>query len=223
MNTPRFTVVIPTCRRNESLERCLDLLAPGVQTLPADEYEVIVTDDGPSDGGAHALVATRYPAVRWVQGPRRGPAANRNFGAAQARGAWLVFTDDDCLPQPEWLSAFANRLEEAGPRVFRVLEGRTDAGVAKIGPFEQAPANPDGGLLWSCNFAIERSLFEAMGGFDAGFPYPHLEDVDFRWRLDDAGERYLFVPEARVIHPPRPVGGALKWARGQESSFYLAR
>ncbi len=222
MNTPRFTVVIPTCRRNESLARCLDLLTSGAQNLPAADYEVIVSDDGPPEDNARSLVETRYPAVRWVQGPRRGPAANRNFGAAHARGAWLAFTDDDCLPQPEWLAAFANRLD-AGTDGCRVLEGRTDSGVAKIGPFQQVPANTQGGLLWSCNFAVERALFERMGGFDAGFPYPHLEDVDFRLRLDDAGERYLFVREACVIHPPRPVGGALKWARGQESSFYLAR
>lgn len=222
LNSPRFTVVIPTCRRDESLARCLDLLVPGAQTLPAAEYEVIVTDDGPPDGNARLMVEARYPSVRWVQGPRLGPAANRNFGASHARGTWLVFTDDDCLPQPGWLSAFANRLD-AGTDHCRVLEGRTDAGVAKIGPFEQAPANTLGGLLWSCNIAVERSLFDEMGGFDAGFPYPHLEDVDFRLRLDDAGERYLFVREACIIHPPRPVVGALKWARSQESAFYLAR
>ena len=222
MNSPHFSVVIPTCRRNESLARCLDLLSHGAQTFPAGEYEVIVSDDGPPEGNARSLVEGRYPDVRWVQGPRLGPAANRNFGASHARAGWLVFTDDDCLPQPGWLAAFAGRLD-ADPEGCRVLEGLTASGVEVIGPFEQAPVNLHGGLLWSCNFAIERTLFERMGGFDAGFPYPHLEDVDLRLRLDDAGERYVFVPEACVIHPPRPVGGALSWVRGQESSFYLAR
>lgn len=222
MNSPRFSVVIPTCRRNESLARCLDALAPGAQSLQAGEYEVIVSDDGPPDNNARALVESRYPGTRWVQGPRRGPAANRNCGASHARAGWLVFTDDDCLPQPGWLAAFADRLD-AGVGECRVLEGLTVSGVKAIGPFEQAPVNTEGGLLWSCNFAIERTLFDRMGGFDAGFPYPHLEDVDLRLRLDDAGEHYPFVRDACVIHPPRPVGGALSWARGQESSFYLAR
>ena len=222
LNSPRFSVVIPTCRRNESLARCLDSLARHAQTFPADEYEVIVSDDGPPGGNAHSLVEGHYPDVRWVQGPRRGPAANRNFGASHARAGWLVFTDDDCLPQPGWLAAFAGRLD-AGLGDCRVLEGLTTCGVEVIGPFEQAPVNLRGGLLWSCNFAIERTLFERMGGFDVGFPYPHLEDVDLRLRLDDARERYFFVPEACVIHPPRPVGGALSWVRAQESSFFLAR
>ena len=222
MNIPRFTVVIPTCRRNDLLARCLDRLVPGAQTFPAAGYEVIVSDDGPPHNNARSLVQERYPAARWVQGPRQGPAANRNFGASHARAAWLAFTDDDCLPQPGWLAAFADRLD-AGTEGCRVLEGHTASGVAKMGLFEQAPSNTEGGLLWSCNFAIERTLFVRMGGFDAGFPYPHLEDVDFRLRLDDARERYLFVRDACVIHPPRPAGGALSWARGQESSFYLAR
>lgn len=223
MNTPKLTVVIPTCRRNDLLARCLDCLVPGAQTLPAEQYEVIVSDDGPADNNARQLVETRYPAVRWFQGPRRGPAANRNHGASHANAPWLAFTDDDCVPQPGWLEVFARRIAEPDGDGCRVLEGRTDCGVEHIGPFEQAPGNDTGGFLWSCNFAVERALFERMGGFDAGFPYPHLEDVDFRLRLDDAGEPYRFLPEARIVHPPRPVGPALSWVRAQESSFYLAR
>ena len=222
MSTPSITVVIPTCRRNDLLARCLDRLAPGAQTLPAGEYEVVISDDGRPDSNAQTLVENRYPWARWFQGPRRGPAANRNFGASHATTPWLVFTDDDCLPQPGWLAAFSQHIKTATVGC-RVLEGRTDCGVARIGPFEQAPGNDTGGLLWSCNLAVERALFERMGGFDAGFPYPHLEDVDFRLRLDDAKEPYRFIPEACIVHPPRPVGSALNWARAQESSFYLAR
>ena len=220
MSTPRLTVIIPTCRRNDLLARCLDCLVPGAQTLSAGSYEIIVSDDGPPEANARSLVEGRYPGVRWYQGPRRGPAANRNLGASHAVTPWLVFTDDDCLPQPGWLAAFCERIEDAG---CRVLEGRTESGVERFGPFEQVPGNDKGGLLWSCNLAVERALFERMGGFDAGFPYPHLEDVDFRLRLDDAGEKYRFVPEARIVHPPRPVGPVRKWVRAQESSFYLAR
>ena len=155
-----------------------------MQTLPVGRFEVIVSDDGPPGANAQALVADRYPGVRWFQGPRRGPAANRNFGASHATTPWLVFTDDDCLPQSGWLAAFAESVDSN----CRVLEGRTDSGVERLGPFEQVPGNDKGGLLWSCNLAVERALFEQMGGFDAGFPYPHLEDVDFRLRLDDVGE-----------------------------------
>jgi GT2 family glycosyltransferase len=220
---PRFSIVIPTYRRNESLARCLDQLVDGAQTLPFTEYEVIVSDDYRGADNAQRLVEERYPAFRWVAGPGRGPAGNRNGGAAQARGAWLVFTDDDCVPLPGWLAAFAARLEEPDGPTLRVLEGATTAGGAKdYGPFMSVPLNETGGCLWSCNFAIERKLFDEMGGFDDRFPFPHLEDVDLRLRLQDRAQDFPFVPAAEVEHPPRPSRPLRVWADSQESAFYLA-
>ena len=224
---PRFSVVVPTHRRNDLLARCLDRLAPGAQTLPAAAYEVIVADDGPGGENARAMARECYPWVRWVAGPRRGPAANRNRGAAEARGDWLVFTDDDCLPTPGWLAGYAARLDAAssgdGPAP-RVLEGRTTAGNARgYGPFLSVPSNLHGGYLWSCNFAIERRLFGELEGFDENFPFPHLEDVDLRARLEERGERFPFVPAAEVEHPPRPVPPVGRLVRLQESCFYIAR
>ena len=221
---PRFSVVVPTCRRNDALSRCLNRLMADGQHLPAGQFEVIISDDGPEGNNARLLVENTYPGMQWVEGPRRGPAANRNRGASRARGEWLVFTDDDCLPQPGWLSSFAARLEEVGGDRLRVLEGRTTAGdVPPIGPRFTSPVNEHGGLMWSCNFAIERRLFFEMGGFDERFPFPHLEDVDLRLRLDDRQEPYPFVPEALVEHPPRPEGSARSWVRSRESAFYLAQ
>ena len=223
LGLPRFSVVIPTCRRNASLARCLDRLVDGAQTLPASDYEVIVSDDGTDAENARQLVQDAYPHFRWVAGPRRGPAANRNCGAAGARGAWLVFTDDDCLPQPGWLAAYAARLDQPDGTGLRVLEGPTTAGGAKdVGPFMTSPANESGGFLWSCNFAIERRFFEELGRFDERFPFPHMEDVDLRLRLQDCGQAFPFVPGAVVDHPPRPVQSAARWAASQESAFYLA-
>ena len=101
-----ISVVIPTRDRNEQLARCLDRLAPCAQSLSHDQYEVIVSDDS-AHAAARELLFDRYPWVRWTGGPRRGPAANRNAGARVARGEWLVFTDDDCLPEFGWLEGLA--------------------------------------------------------------------------------------------------------------------
>lgn len=216
---PLLSVVVPTRHRPVELAHCLERLAPGAQTLPATRYEVLVSDDGDRPG-AHALLAERFPWARWQPGPRRGPAANRNAGARAARGRWLAFTDDDCLPEPGWLAALAARIDAGTP--VRVLEGRTTDGGLPCGPLETVPGNEDGGFLWSCNFAIERRFFLELGGFDEGFPSPHLEDVDLRLRLEDAGHRWEFVPAATVAHPPRPLTPLRPYTRSRESHFYLA-
>ena len=197
MMKPKISVVIPTCHRNDALAQCLDRLKPGVQTLVADDYEVIVSDDG-SKSTAQAMIREHYPWVQWIAGPRRGPAANRNCGVGVARGAHLVFTDDDCLPSPQWLQAYANAIGQGDG----VYEGMTEATGPLRRPFVIAPVSFPGGKLWSCNMMVERGLFDKMNGFDEGFPYASDEDTDFRERVKAAGYTLYFVTDALLYHPP---------------------
>ncbi len=199
----KFSVIIPTCHRNDDLARCLERLAPGAQTLEAENYEVIVTDDGRTST-AERMVREQFPWARWVQGPRRGPAANRNNGARQAGGEWLVFTDDDCLPVPAFLSSYMVATTSSS---VSVLEGKTSPVGIRQRTDMECPANENGGYLWSCNMAVRKDLFEKMEGFDTGFPGPALEDVDFRTRLKKAGHLFVFVPNALVLHPWRAGRG----------------
>jgi len=197
-----FSVVIPTCDRPASLAACLARLAPGRQTLAAEHYEVIVSDDGAA-APAEALVRETFPWARWTPGPRRGPAANRNAGAAAARGAWLVFTDDDCLPDPGWLAAYARAAEAVPPPAL--LEGRTYVDRPRTHPLDTSPVNETGGYLWSCNFAIGRGLFAELRGFDERFPFSALEDRELHLRLRRRGIEPVFCPAAGVLHPWRLV------------------
>jgi GT2 family glycosyltransferase len=209
-----ISVVVPTRHRNDLLALCLQCLAPGVQTLEAKNYEVIVTDDG-RDSTAEALIRSRFPWVRWVQGPVKGPAANRNYGARQALGRWVVFTDDDCLPSPQWLESF-QRAAAGGDAVF---EGKTICSEGLTSVLQHAPLNETGGALWSCNMMVLRTFFERLQGFDESFPWPHLEDVDFRERIFALGEKPVFVPDALVDHPPRPAHFGKRSAVMQEAEF----
>ena len=208
---PGFSVVIPTRNRPELLARCLDRLAPGAQALPADQYEVIVTDDG-DDDQTRRLLAERYPWCRYTGGPRRGPAANRNHGVSAVLGEWLTFTDDDCVPSSGWLAAL-DRAVRPGAEVY---EGRTTCVGGVPSPMYFAPINSDGGYLWSCNMMVATTLFWSMGGFDERFPHAHMEDVDFRERVKQLGKTLVFVPEAIVDHPARPVALARVRARDIE-------
>jgi GT2 family glycosyltransferase len=213
-----ISVVIPTRHRNELLSQCLDRLAPGTQLLPADQYEVIVTDDG-TQSNAHQLIARRYPWVRWVAGPRRGPASNRNCGARMALGEFIAFTDDDCLPAPAWLAAFQTAIREG----VDVYEGKTTCVDGIKSAMQGAPINLTGGWLWSCNMMVRKSLFALMNGFFEGFPHAHMEDTDFRQRVRARGLPFLFVADAIVDHPPRQMTFGTKRARIHECNVILER
>ncbi|MBI3568265.1 MAG: glycosyltransferase family 2 protein [Gemmatimonadetes bacterium] len=206
-----ISVVVPTRDRPDLLRRCLDRLAPGAQTLDAARYEVVVSDDGAPGSAATALAAT-HPWARTVEGPRRGPAANRNAGAKAARGEWLAFTDDDTVPSPAWLASFVAALAPGAD----VYEGRTTCEGGFGSPLWHAPVNETGGKLWSCNFLVRAATFERVGGFDERFRHPHMEDQDLRIRLASLGP-IRFVRDAVVDHPPRRQSSGARLGAYRES------
>ena len=196
--SPLISVVIPTCNRAELLAKCLQCLAPEIQTLARDQYEVIVTDDSSSGVEVEKSLSSGFPWVKWVRGPRRGPASNRNRGARHARGDWLVFLDDDCLPAPQLLKAYANQFDGKS----LALEGAIHSAGDVEQDMAECPVNTTGGLFWSANIAVERALFEGVGGFDPSYPIAAHEDQDLFIRLS-ARTSVQFVSEARVSHEVR--------------------
>jgi GT2 family glycosyltransferase len=210
---PLFSVIVPTYHRNDLLSKCLDCLAPGVQKLPAEQYEVIVTDDG-SQTTAQEMISDRYPWVKWVAAPHQGPATNRNNGSKYAEGEWLIFTDDDCLPDSQWLEAYSQAILNQPDCL--VFEGKTYVDSPRKSLAETAPINETGGYLWSCNLAIQKQLFESLGGFDQRFPYAAMEDVDLRLRLTKLGYKFSFIPLASVCHPWRDKGG---WEKLKQHNY----
>jgi len=186
---------------------CLRSIEPQLEAYPT---EVIVSDDG-RDAQLATEIASRFPFARYFVGPARGPAANRNHGARQAKGEWLVFCDDDCRPEEGWIQAFASAAQSVNSPV---LEGKTIADRPRERLDEEAPINETGGYLWSCNFAIRRELFEDIGGFDEDFPYAAMEDVDLKTRLVQDGHSIAFVEAAVCVHP---------WRRIKEIKFQQKR
>jgi len=214
-----FSVVIPTCGRSADLEACLAAIEPQLTSGVLGSVEVIVSDDGRDEELAKNL-REKFSFARYLVGPARGPAANRNHGAGHACGDWLIFCDDDCRPQPGWLAAYAKTTSKDNTPV---LEGRTIADRPRQRLDEEAPINEIGGYLWSCNFAIRRELFVELGGFDEAFPFAAMEDVELKARLDSGMHAIRFVEEAVCVHPWRRLKGIEFQMQRLQSLKYLWR
>jgi GT2 family glycosyltransferase len=191
-----ISVIIPTCDRAESLAKCLEQL---------DEADEILVSDDSRTSSARRWLADRFPKVRWLQGPLRGPAANRNHASRYATGDWLAFVDDDCIPDGGWVNEITKLVASAD-----VIEGRTICPAKTNHPFEEVVENETGNLFWTCNLAIRRDLFEELGGFDEDFPEPGGEDLEFAWRIKQKRLTVRFASDMIVYHPARKLP-LLKW------------
>src|SRR5258708_36744447 len=188
------SIVIPTRNRLEALKQCLGRLLPYASAHP--ECHIIVSDDGDA-AQTLADLADDMSIVQVVQGPRRGTAANRNYGAMHSTGDIIVFLDDDCTPDPSLIAVYQQAA--ANHPDVGVFEGRISA-VGTVTTFaDAAPSNETGGYLWSCNFAIRRELFTRLGGFDERFPFAAVEDTDFNFRVKNHSS-VQFLSNARVWH-----------------------
>lgn len=212
------SVIIPTFNRTKELRTCLAAL---YSQMPGDgSVEVLVSDDGTAPK-TREMLAQEFPLVRWWQGPLRGPASNRNFGASKAQGEWLLFLDDDCIPSPPYLRAYlyAFALYE---RSFVALEGPTVREAEPPSLLWEAPHTPNGGVLISCNFAIRKQVFVNVGQFDERYPVAAFEDTEFAERFRLSGGSVQFVPDAEVIHPLRPVHSPSRLAARWEGKAIFA-
>jgi GT2 family glycosyltransferase len=203
---PTFSVIIPTYQRAAPLVRCLDGLARS--SIAREEYEVIVVDDGGSAALEEAVAPFRERmAVRLLSQDNAGPAAARNTGAALARGRFLAFTDDDCIPAPEWLAALIGPLE-AAPR--RLVGGRVRNPLS-MNPYSStsqaildlvyAHYNEDplrARFFASNNMALPAEPFRALGGFTASFRTSEDRDLCDRWL--GAGYPMVYAADAVVDH-----------------------
>ncbi len=206
METPFFSVVVPTHSRPRQLERVLRALTR--LNWPAEQCEITVVDDGSREQCSEIVAALEDQLnLRLIRQPNRGPAAARNTGGFSARGRFLVFTDDDCEPEPDWLHALAEAF-------------RADPGAMLGGQTVNAfPANPystvsqllvDYLTAWhrrekrpffaSNNLALPAESFRKIGGFDTSYRLAAGEDREFCRRWRENGLRMIHVPEAVVRH-----------------------
>jgi glycosyltransferase involved in cell wall biosynthesis len=208
---PTVSVIVPVRDRRQMLRQLLDALAS--QTVA--DHEVIVVDDGSVDGSADEArrdAAAGRP-VRLFEAAGKGAVAARRRGVAESRSALLAFTDSDCVPEPGWLAAGVEALEQGAD----LVQGVTQA-VRPPRLLERCvQAATDDGLYPTCNVFYRRTAYDAADGFDLdagerlGFRPGSLlrglgfgEDVLLGWRVRRSG-RAAFAPDAVVAHHVFPV------------------
>jgi len=202
-----FSVVIPTYERPGDLRICLNSLSEEIQQ-GAPTYEIIVSDDSKSEE-SKKMVESEFHCVSWGKGKQNGPAGNRNAGVERAKGEWIVFLDDDCIAQEGYLNAYVKAIK-ANPDVL-VFEGRIFADRPRRTWAEGCPENSSGGMLWTSNLCIKKSLFYEIGKFDERFKVAY-EDVEFAYRLKQRKIKTIFVINAAVCHPWRSLrSGGKNW------------
>jgi glycosyltransferase involved in cell wall biosynthesis len=215
----RISLIICTRNRAARLPEFFDHL--GQLAPPPGGAEVILVDNGSSDETPDVLqgFVTRAPfPVHCVRAPVRGLARARNAGLAQACGAILAFTDDDCYVCPEYLEAVVQVFEEAGGGFLGgrvVLHDPTDAPIgimdveiaAEIGVRSFVPA----GVIHGANMAVARDVVRSIGGFDpllgAGTACMAGEDTEYVARAAWAGWTGRYDPRPVVAHHHRRKPG----------------
>ena len=197
MNAPApfFSVVVPTRGDPVKLANLLDALER--QTLSRECFEIILALD---QAELSPEIAARAAAagIGSVHRPERsGPGAARNRGAAEARGEFIAFTEDDVTPAPDWLERALARL--TAESALDVLEGSTSKPGGR--PVRRLDA---GGASWlPTNLFVRRSVFERVGGYHEGFFDPangvyFREDSDFGFTLEAAGAMVAALVRGRL-------------------------
>jgi len=201
----RVSVIIPVYNDADRLAQCLARLAE--QSMPGDDFEVIVVDNG-SDDPPRAVVE-QHPFCQFTAEAKPGSYAARNHAVRIASGDTLAFTDADCLPQPDWLEQGVAAIEQGAAVVGGAVE-----------MFSQDPQSPTSVELYDMAFGLDqptnisklgysvtanlfttRTVFEEVGEFNSDV----LSGGDAEWceRAASNGHPVAYCPAAVVRHPAR--------------------
>jgi glycosyltransferase involved in cell wall biosynthesis len=239
-DTKKVSIVIITRNRAEMLNQCLAALVE--QTYPADDFEVLVVNDGSTDHTSdiiHRWEDDSRLNVRGFYVDKLGYSKARNVGVKNAHGEIISFTDDDCIPEKNWVERVVGWFDErsevdavgqttipvfrnsllknlnhdlkiGSPKEFQIIQGMATS-LLKIRPFS------------TCNLHILKDSFERIGGFDSEIP--QSEDPDLILRLLEHQGTLLEVSDLNVLHYERDrfIDIIKRWFRFGKSDAWLVK
>lgn len=207
---PKASIIIPTFNRLARLKIVITALEQ--QTIPLDDFEVIVVSDGSSDGTDQYLQSYTQPLkLRAYFQKNQGPAAARNLGVHQATGEIAIFLDDDVVPIPELvyehlqLHAREEKLVVLGPmltppgiRLSPWTQWEQDMLMKQYKAMQKGEWQPTARQFYTGNSSLSRHYIGESGGFNTSLR--RAEDVELAYRLETKGLRFYFHPQAIGYH-----------------------
>ena len=213
-NNPGISVIIPTRDRRDILSKVLDSYTG--QDVPPRSFEVIVVDDGSTDGTEKLVREFKASSpfdISYIRQEHRGPAHARNTGIEKARGAFLLFVGDDIVATPqlvgehmkshsEWPNTVVLGHIDWHPELevtlfMRYLNTRLQFNYPRIKTEKMGVSYPH---FYASNISMGKNIVEDVGSFDEDFPDAAFEDIELGYRVWKEGIRTIYNERAIAYH-----------------------
>ncbi len=218
----KISVVIPTFKRPQLLLKCLSALKN--QSFSPENYEVIVVTDGPDDETRQNVKSftNQHHLLNFICNNlniKAGPAAARNKGASLAKGELIVFTDDDCVPDNNWLQSYWNAFCKEQQKEIAFSGKTVVPRSGKLTDYEKNIANLETAEFITANCACTKQAFKKVNGFDEDFEIAWREDSELQFKFITASVPIIKINEALVVHPVRDAPWAISLKEQKKSKF----
>lgn len=215
MKNLSLSVIIPTYNRKDILKRCLTALFN--QTYPQNMYEIIVVDDGSTDGTERmikTMINDSPCELRYFKQENKGPAAARNVGIKNANGKIVLFIGDDVVAKNSFIEEHMKFHKEHKGKIAVlgfttwppdlkvtlfmdfIMERGWQFGYSSIEDYENVPYH----FFYTSNISLPKKVIPEIGMFDEEFPFGALEDIEFGYRFMKNNYRMIYNPEAKAYH-----------------------
>jgi len=202
----KCSIIIPAYNARETIVSCLESALN--QSIPRNDYEVILVDDGSTDSTLQTVHRHFADRIHCIRQDNQGPAAARNLGASHAKGGILVFTDSDCELDFHFVERIIRPFDDndqiAGVQgsyktrqhefMARFIQIEIETRYSKMRKDRYTD------FVGSYAAAYRKDVFIEHGGFDTSYPIASGEDADLSFRLSRNGHKMVFEPEAFVYH-----------------------
>lgn len=208
-----LSIVICTRNREAKLKQTL-LSVLNLEVAPDTDYELIVVNNGSTDGTAQlcADMSPRFDGrMHAIYEPKPGLGQARTTGALLARGEIIAFTDDDIVPERNWLKVIYQ--EFSADATLQGISGRVELlnpadlpiTIRRSTERAQMESVSDAfNLFAGCNMVVRSELVRSVGLYDPDFgpggPFLSADDADFWYRCWRRGAKLIYVPELLVYH-----------------------